>query len=487
MSVCAGTLLGVGVGSVFSVGLFFAYACMVVALICLTVYIFRPRVLVDNSFLESFPVHGKLFSFLALVWFILGFGFGLFRIETRLLVQNEFAEWIDSKQDFEGLVVTEPDVRTDSQLITVQPNNYSERILVTTTLSNYYRYGDVVWVRGKVVEPKEFNDFDYPGYLARFNTFALMRYPKMVVLKSHQGSLLVDKLLQLKVLLISKLLRVYSTDTGNFLLGILIGAKRGLPADILDNFRRTGTTHVLAVSGFNISIFISGLGVLAYWIGRRAQLLVSILCVAGFIIMAGPSASVLRAGAMGFLLGLGMVAGRLYNPLPALLLVASLMVGLNPRILFWDIGFQLSAVATAGIVLGVPVAESIFPTYASSKLFQLLAVTTSAIIATLPISLWHFGSLSLVAPLANVLIVPPVEMVMAFGALSFIPVLGRGFAFVNNYILSLMLWLEHILARPTWASVDAKVSPWLALACYGVLSLLYLIYIRRKQSTGGVT
>jgi competence protein ComEC len=420
----------------------------------------------------------------ALPYVLLGCAFGLWRIQTTLTMRNEFTPWFGHKQDFEALVMAEADVRQDRQLITIQPQGYSQRLLITTTLGRDFLYGDRVWVRGKVVEPKAFDDFDYPGYLARFATFGLVRYPKIIVLRPNQGNVAVTQLLKFKVWLVRRLLAYYGPVEGNFLLGILIGAKRGLPQELLDTFSRTGTSHILAVSGFNISVLLAFLGYSAYIIGRKSQLWLSLFCVGAFVVIAGPSASVLRAAGMGLIVMVAVANGRLYNPLPALLLVAASMVVINPRILYWDIGFQLSAAATAGILLGAPLLDTVPQTNSLLKFFvSQLGVTLCAILFTLPISLLHFGQLSLIAPIANLVIVPAIPLVMALGGLSMLPILGAGFAFVNTYLLQLLLWLERLFAKPSWSSVPLQLSGSRALLCLLCIVAAYLFLRFRLQST----
>ena len=414
-------------------------------------------------------------SFVFLPWFMLAASLGVWRMQKALSVENEFVSWIGEKQDFEAVIMSEPDVRQDKQLLAVVPRGHNQHILVTTTLGKTYFYGDLVWVRGKVTEPKAFSDFDYPAYLARFNTFALMSYPKVITLEGGHGNVLVRHMLQVKILASEKLLKLYKTDDANLLLGILIGARRGISKDVSGYFSRTGTSHIVAVSGFNISIFIGMLGVVAYVVGRRWQLVLSFVLVVLFVVMAGPSSSVLRAAGMGMLVMLATASGRLYNPLPSLAFVCSLMVLVNPRILYWDIGFQLSATATAGIVLGMSLLEQCKILFGGwYKVVQLLAVTMFAIFATLPLTLWHFGQASVVAPLANMIIVPPVPVTMLFGALSFLPILGSGFAFVNSLLLETLVFFARHLAEPTWATFQISIS---ALDALGLYILLFCGYM----------
>lgn len=483
IALCCGLLPGVGVGSVWSIPVVGAYIGVASAL-CMLVFSLPNRVragaegiATDEQQKHALKNHilNSTFLMLLLPWLLLGFCIGLWRIGRTLEVPNQFERWMGEKQDFEGVVVTEPDVRQDKQLITIQPYGYTQRVLVTTTLSSRFQYGDRVWVRGKVVEAKAFDDFDYPGYLARFNTYALVRFPKAIVLSHHKANPIIDTLLQLKQILVGHLLKLYDSVQGNFLLGILIGAKRGLPQEVTNNFIRTGTSHVLAASGFNISIFITWLACLAYAIGRRAQMTLSVLCIFAFVVIAGPTASVVRAACMGVMLMLGQFSGRLYNPLTGLLFVAAGMVLLNPRILYWDIGFQLSAAATCGILLGVPLFSALKEKVGGwYTLCELLGITLCAICSTLPVSLWRFGELSTIAPVANILIVPPVETVMALGFLSFVPFVGPGFAWINSHILGCMLKMEQLLATPSWAIAELHISGAYVCISYVALGVGYL-------------
>lgn len=393
---------------------------------------------------------------LVIPWLLLGFCIGAFRIQTALTEPNQYADVIGSKVDLEGLVVGEPDIRSNYQLITVQPNGATQNLLVTMPLSSQYAYGDVVWLRGKVVAPKLFDDFDYPGYLARFNVYGLVRYPKMIVLQQGEGNWLVGNLLILKHVVIKRLLYLFGQEQGRLLLGILIGAKQGLPQEVLNNFSRTGTSHIMAVSGFNISILLVALSWFSYLVGRKFSSVLAVIAVVLFVIIAGPTSSVLRAAGMGVLVILATLGRRLYMPLGALVCVASIMAVLNPRIVYWDVGFQLSSAATVGILVGMPLFEQL--SGGRYKIFAPLVVTSAAIICTVPISMWRFGTLSTVALFANVLVVPVVPVVMAFGALSLVPVLGSGFAFICSLLLQFMLWCVSTFARPAWASVQVSLS-----------------------------
>lgn len=392
-------------------------------------------------------------------------------------VANQYASFFDSKQQLEGYIVEDADIRTNEQLLTVRPKNFSQNILVTAPLGRDYFYGDWVYIDGKLVEPQNFSDFDYQGYLERFNTYALVRYPKILVLKSHQLSFVKEQLLRLKAAFVNRAAALLNEPQGSLLLGILIGAKKTLPQNVIDNFNATGTSHIIAISGFNITIIIAALGFLARFFGRKASLWLSLIIIFAFVILSGASASVIRAAIMGSLLLTSFNLGRQYALGPALFFAAFVMLLINPKILFWDVGFQLSFLATLGIIYFVPLLEQATQSWPNPwEIKNIFLVTIAATFVTLPLILFQFGRLSLIAPLANILILPLLPVVMLIGFLIILPWIGAGFAFLANIALVYILRVVAILASIPYSSLAFHISNWLFLilavlvaACYFLL------------------
>lgn len=402
--------------------------------------------------------------------------FGCWRVTEARLIPSEFAGMVGTSIEIEGEIVEDIDVRTDKQLLTVRPDGFSQNMLITVTTYGYYAYGDRVWVRGKLAEPTNFDNFDYRGYLERFNVYALMRYPKVIVLKSEQGNFFKHAILDMKVWGTRTITRLLPATEGQLLLGLLIGAKKALPQEVTDNFATTGTSHIVAISGFNISIIIGALAFLARFLGRSLSLWLSVLFIAGFVVLAGAGASVVRAAAMGVLLLVSFSIGRLYALTPSLLFAAGVMLLINPKILFWDLSFQLSFAATVGIVYGLPVLETLTKKIPGDwGIKNLVLVTVVASLATLPFVLLNFERMSVVAVLANVLIVPVIPLVMFLGAGVLIPFIGAGFAFVAGALLSYMLWVTAKLASWPFASVSIAISLPTFLSLIGALVCTYIL------------
>ncbi len=407
----------------------------------------------------------------ALFLFIMALGAWRISISEK---PNEFTEFFETKHKWEGLVVEDPDIRSKRQLITFQPFGHSQRILLTLSKGQKFFYGDWVMVEGKIKQAKAFNDFDYPGFLERFNVYGVMSYPKVLILKHNKANSVKFYLLKLKEKFSKKIAGFLEEPENSLALGILIGAKKSLPADVMENFNITGTSHIVALSGFNITIIVVALGFLAWVAGRKASFWISVLIIAGFVVITGGSASVIRAGIMGGLLLLGFQAGRLYSVLPALLFAAAIMLAINPKILYWDVGFQLSFAATLGLVIFMPTLEKLtqkWPKLWGAK--SIFFATIVATVSTLPLVLFYFGRLSLVSLLANLLILPVVPMAMLFGFLIVLPFFAPGFALIAGWLLAYIIWVAQLLASVPFSSIDIKIGPGILFLMLFALWLLY--------------
>ena len=413
-------------------------------------------------------------------------GMGALRLGTSI-VPNQYQDILDSKQQLEGYITEDVDLRANTQMVTVTPKGLSQNILITAPLTQKFFYGDWVVVEGKVTEAKNYGDFDYQKYLERFNVYAVMSYPKILILKSHQLNPVKEFLLTIKSAFIQRTDELLNEPQSSLSIGILIGGHAKMPQAIVDNFSRTGVSHIIAVSGYNITIMVYALSCLAYVIGRRASFWLAASTVACFVIITGASASVVRAAIMGFLFLIALNIGRQYSVVPALFFAALIMLIINPRILFWDVGFQLSFAATMGIIFFMPVFDRLaekIPKMLGVK--TLILTTLSAIIATLPLILFNFGVLSLSAPVVNALILPFVPATMLFGFLAMLPFVGPGFALVANWLLLYILKVTSFFAGLPCSSLNFQIPVWVFwLLCAGVFAIYFgLKYFASKKEAG---
>lgn len=223
--------------------------------------------------------------------------------------------------------------------------------------------------------------------------------------------------------------------------GILWGERAKMPKDFYEALQRTGTLHVIALSGMNITILVNLIGKITLFLGRKKSIFLSLGLVTAFIWFVGASPSVVRAGIMGGLSLLSVYFGRRDLSLLSLVLAGGIMLIANPGWLT-DIGFQLSFLATLGIIVLTPLAQKrgkqgwVREFIYEGK--EDLRTTLAAQIFTLPIILYNFKQLSLVAPLTNVLVLWVIPPLTAWGfLLSLLSIIYLPLA----YPLAWVLWV----------------------------------------------
>jgi ComEC/Rec2-related protein len=271
---------------------------------------------------------------------------------------------------------------------------------------------------------------------------------------------------------------------------LLSGERTAIPTQVKDNFRASGLSHLLAVSGYNVTIVTSLLLlVLKNRAPPLARLCISLLGIALFVIGAGASAAVVRAGIMGGLTALALQGGRRAIGHRALLLAAASMVLLQPWLVVFDIGFQLSMAATLSILVVGPHLQKVFAQVPEFLALRTnLATTLSATIGTLPLITFHFGTVPLLSIPANVLAAPFIPIAMGaagIGALGADSVIGRVIGQSGAQVIVVLETIAALFAKgPSVQVPDAlRLSVAIAIAIvFGVAFILNKKYARRARS-----
>ncbi len=396
-----------------------------------------------------------------------------------------------------GVVSGEPDVRDTytnlrvaAESLVLGEQEYAVRGTVLVRAPRYpaYRYGDRLEIEGLLETPPEFEGFSYRDYLARQGIHSLLRRPRITLLARDQGNFFYAGLYAFKARAQATIARLLPEPQASLLTGILLGVETGIPADLMADFSATGTTHIIAISGFNISI-IAGLfsGLSTRLFGRQRAMPLAVAGIILYTIFVGASAAVVRAAIMGSLYVVALHYGRQSDALNSLMAAAILMTALNPFTL-WDLGFQLSFAATLGLVLYTPIVQRWFECGlrkllsegAARKVVGLLnealIVTLAAQITTLPIIVYNFHTLSLVTLLTNLLILPAQPGVMLWGGVATIAgllwrPLGQVLGWVAWLFLTFTIVVVELSARLPYASLNVgRVGLGLVCLYYGLLA-----------------
>ena len=348
------------------------------------------------------------------------FLFGGFWYQNSIPKNLDLKKYVGKNLQIEANIISEPEFKGNKQKFVVRTKQ-KEKILINTTRYPEYQYGDVVFIKGKLKEPENFSGFNYKAYLAKDDIYFLMQRPKIEIKKTGEGNKLVLALFALKKNFSQNIKELLPSPEADFIVGILFGSKSEIPPKLYDDFIKTGTAHIIALSGFNITIIVMFLAwIFSHFLKSQKVVVISaIVVITLFVIMTGASSSVVRAALMGSVLLLARYYGRAKHSLNALVFAALLMVLFNPKILVFDVSFQLSFLATLGLLYIYPYFKNKFtkiPDFFSLR--DTVSATLSAQIAVLPILLYNFKQVSLIAPVVNVLILPLIPPAMLLGFLA---------------------------------------------------------------------
>lgn len=303
-------------------------------------------------------------------------------------------------------------------------------LLARVDANQPFHYGEIIRLRGTLKTPPENEDFSYRDYLAAQNVHSYMSSAEVTVLPGNGGNIFSTALYALKEKSLANIYRIFPDPESSLLAGILLGVDTGLTKELQGAFKNTGTAHIIAISGFNISI-IAGIffTMFSRFFGPRWGSALAVFGIIFYTLLVGGDAAVARAAIMGTFALFARQIGRRQFAMNTLLAVAMLMCVWNP-LYIWDVGFQLSFFATLGLIL---YAEP-FSQVASNLLHRFLAATTAekiiqplsdfvlltfaAQLTTIPIMAYHFQRISLVSFLANPFILPAQPAVMILGGVA---------------------------------------------------------------------
>ena len=440
---------------------------------------------------------------------------------------------VGEKIYFEATITEEPDVRDSSVRYIVEPDFSSEYISGCTNVSALknsscsaqsisqdvqkfvpeknrvlliadpypkLRYGDRVSVSGKLDLPKNFQsdsglEFDYISFLAKDNIYFLMYRPEINLVSSssarlHTTEKIVSVLYSLKNIFIEKIGDVVPEPNSSFLAGVIFGAKQSLGQELLDDFKKVGLIHIVVLSGYNITIIATGIFyALSYFGKRNLSFVLSVIFMFLFALMVGFGATVMRACIMATLAILARFLGRPADALRWLFIAGFLMLLWKPMNLFYDPSFQLSFMATLGLIL---FSQPIFSFITNSKISKYIPIkygvreivssTLAVQVFVLPLLIKMSGFVSIVSLLINPLVLPFIPWVMALGALTgllgLLPFVG-GFLSWPIGALAYLLTQFVIIVTKFFANVPfatlqiGNISVFAILVCYLFYGFIY--------------
>ncbi len=405
----------------------------------------------------------------------------------------DYTNAVGNKVTVEGIVTRPPDVRLNNIHLTITPKNQEANILVIT--SDLYQddkaeYGDFVKVVGVLESPENFvttsgKEFNYERYLANQDIYFIIKNTEVEILSKGNGNKIKSVLYKFRDKFISHVEEIIDPPESDLASGLVLGTRGGFDNATRDEFISTGTIHIVALSGYNVTIVAEGvMRILGLILAQSASIVFGIIVIVLFIIMAGASSTAIRAGVMATILLFARMTGRTYSAGRALVIAGLVMIAYDPRVLT-DISFQLSFLATGGVLFITPKVirwVRFLPMQFGFR--ELVSSTIGATIAVLPLLLYTTGILSIVSLPANILILPliPITMLFVFltGMLGFIStVIALPFAYISHLLLSYILSMIHFFASLPFTSVTIQTFPLiLTIVLYGLL--IWWVLIKRS-------
>jgi len=435
---------------------------------------------------------------------IFAVGIGMLRFDIADLNKGDpiLDTLIKQHVEVNGVVIEEPDERESNTRLVIaeltvkrgeQWEEVKSKMILSAPQYPEYDYGDRIHITGILKKPKNFTsdtgrEFNYEEFLGKDGIYYELAYPETELLGKGEGNIVKGTLLSLKHSFLERVSRVIPEPHASLLGGLVVGAKQALGQELLDDFRTAGIIHIVVLSGYNITIVAEAIMRFFSFLPRIAGMWLGGVSIVFFAIMTGAGATVVRASIMALLVILARATGRTHDITIALFLAGFLMLLHNPKILIFDPSFQLSFLATVGLIYGAPLIERYFhlvPTRFQLREFATATVATQ--IFVLPLLLYMTGEFSLVALPVNLLVLVFIPLTMLFGfltgAVGFVStLLSVPFAAVAYLLLTYELQVVELFSSLPFASISLPSFPlWLLALSYILISVIVFRFYKDKR------
>lgn len=483
----SGVLLGIVIGEVSNYGSEMVVFALILSLVQGGVFWWERR----ESKPEGFAL--SLFTIL----FCVGLFVGIVRAQ---LVEEKNNFVCDGVCSFDVKIISSPEVKNDVQTFIARPLGRDDvyDIQVRTQLYPKYQIGETLKISGKVKVPDVIQmhgdknkTFDYASYLKTKNVGSETTYPKIETI-NKTAKTFSDHLGRWKENFVTRIDMYVSSPASSLASGMLFGAS-SMSKDLAQTFRTAGLSHIIVLSGFNIVVVIATILFLFSFLPLLLRITFASISVIAFVIMVGAEPSVVRATLMAFVSLLAMIVGREYVARDALIISLFAIVMYEPYALTHDVSLHLSFLATAGIVYLAKPLEEIFVKYfprVKSKTFREIFVTSSsAYLATMPYIMYAFGTVSVYALIANILVLPfvPLAMLLSFLVVvsSFIfSTLSQLIGFVDTAFINVIIWIARVIESLPMSSIELTISFQTMCVMYVCIAGIIIYFsIKNKNET----
>lgn len=402
-----------------------------------------------------------------------------------------------------GLVVSDPEDRGEYQTFILSAEGattsmackiLSERVLIRADRFEDVSYGDFLRATGRLHRPQAFvteagRVFSYDEFLEKDGIGSILSFTSIDVLERGGGSPVKRTLFSLKGSYLRSIERHIPEPESALLGGLTVGARQSLGDELEENFRSTGIIHIVVLSGYNVVIIAEAIARSLRFLSLRKRLIISSLAIVLFAILVGAGATVVRASIMAIAALFVRATGNEALGIRLLFFAGIVMLAMNPALLLHDPSFQLSFIATSGLILLSKPLDVFFGWIHTKSLRDIVTATISTQVAVLPFLMHLIGRVSLVALPVNLLVVPLVPFAMLFGFLTGLAgLVPYASAFITPLfgvpaflILSYQLFVVDVFARIPFAAIIVPPFPLMfTIVAYVCMGMLLTKRVQRK-------
>ncbi len=382
-----------------------------------------------------------------------------------------------------GSISDEPQIKDFSKTLILKTDKINEdfieiAIQIQTNRYSEYEYGQKLKIKGKLSQPFNFRSnggrtFDYIDYLLKDGIYFIMKKPTIEILEKENGSFISNNLFKIKRRFLKNIKGVLGEPHAALAGGLVVGEKSALGKDLIDDFRKAGLIHIVVLSGYNITIVADSIRRILAFLPRTIGIGLGGMGILAFGILVGGGATVVRSCIMAIIALSATLLRKDYNVSKALFIAASLMLIVNPLIILYDPSFQLSFLATLGLILlSSPIERKLAFITEKFGIRGLVASTLATQIFVSPYILYMMGQLSIIGIVVNILVLPIIPMTMLFvfltGAFGFVSHLASLItAWISHILLSYELFAVRFFAHLPFAYIELpKFSGWIVFGFY---------------------